>query len=128
MKAAYSAIWITLSLLIGFQQALIYVHFTLNRETIERRFCINKNRPELQCHGTCFLKKQLQKAGENPESASVVIYPWIDTFPSLATESGLKTPTIEVQNEIPGLKEDFYKEPGLETPVPPPVTGCVSSK
>lgn len=122
MKAAFSAIWITLSLLTGFQQALIFVHFKLNQDAISREFCVNKNRPELECNGTCYLKKLLEKAGEDPQPVSIMIHPWIDTFPSLTAEPEEESQTIEIQSKTSAYKEIQYKEPCLETLVPPPVT------
>ncbi len=128
MKGISGALWITLSLLTGFQQALVYMHFTLNREVIEREFCINRDKPGLQCHGTCFLKKQLQKAGGDKESASIIIHPWIDSVSSVTTECGIKKQTIEIQSQLPGHKEATYQEPGLETFVPPPIARLIDLK
>lgn len=120
MKAAFSAIWITLSLLTGFQQALIFMHFKLNREIIEREFCVNKNRPELGCHGTCFLKKQLEKASEDAKSGSYIIYPWIITSPASGIDFEIRATLPEIQNKIPVYEEAAYTDPGRETIAPPP--------
>ncbi|MGM1431127.1 hypothetical protein ACS126_17870 [Sphingobacterium lactis] len=49
-----------LSLLMGFQQAIVIVHFKLNQQALEEQFCVNKNRPEMNCHALCFLKKKLR--------------------------------------------------------------------
>jgi|GEM_PF-332694 len=120
MKAAFSAIWITLSLLIGFQQALIFMHFKLNRKIIEQEFCVNKSRPELQCHGTCFLKKLMKKANEGAESDSYIIYPWIEALPASDKYFEMKTVLPEMQNQIPFYKKIIYSDPGRETITPPP--------
>ncbi|WP_163400479.1 hypothetical protein [Flavobacterium fluviatile] len=61
MKKVFSITMIILFLLVSFQQALIIVHFKLNQEQIEQEFCINKSKPELQCHGKCHLKKRTGK-------------------------------------------------------------------
>ena len=53
-----------LSLLMGFQQAIVIVHFKLNQQTLEEQFCVNKNRPEMNCHALCFLKKKLRNQDE----------------------------------------------------------------
>jgi len=36
------------------------VHFYKNQSAIEEAFCENKDKPMLQCHGHCFLKKSLK--------------------------------------------------------------------
>jgi hypothetical protein len=120
MKIVYSVLLMMLSLLIGFQQAIIIMHFKLNRDAIEQRYCINKNKPGLQCHGACHLKKQLQET-ENPESASISIYPKIDIFPVSIAAFEVKYSTIEMLNEIPVYKETRYMEPYREIFVPPPI-------
>ena len=38
------------------------LHFYANQQTIIAQECINKNRPEMNCNGTCYLAKQLKKA------------------------------------------------------------------
>lgn len=40
-----SGLLMLLSVLIGFQQAIIVMHFKLNQERIEKEFCENKNKP-----------------------------------------------------------------------------------
>ena len=54
-----------LFLLVSFQQALIIVHFKLNQKDIEKEFCVNKSKPQLQCHGKCHFKKELKKSEKN---------------------------------------------------------------
>lgn len=120
MKIVYSVLLLVLSLLIGLQQAIIVVHFKLNRDAIEERFCTNKNKPELQCHGTCHLKKQLQEA-ENAASASLSIYPKIDMVPALLTEWEIKHSITKILSETPIYKEILYVAPCREVIVPPPI-------
>lgn len=38
------------------------IHFYTNQQAIIAQECVNKNRPEMQCNGTCYLAKQLKKA------------------------------------------------------------------
>ena len=121
MKIVYSVLLMVLSLLMGFQQAMIVVHFKLNRDAIEQRFCINKNKPELQCHGTCHLKKQLRET-ENSASSSIRIHPKIDLFPVSFTEPEVKNSTTEIRNKIPVYKEILHIAPYREIFVPPPVS------
>ncbi len=54
MQKVLSVLLAVLCLLIGFQKALMLVHFKLNQASIEETLCINKNQPELQCHGSCY--------------------------------------------------------------------------
>lgn len=65
IKRVFSVFMAFLFLLIVSQRALIIVHFKLNQGTIAQKFCVNKNKPELQCQGLCYLKKELQKTDNN---------------------------------------------------------------
>jgi len=119
MKKGFSALLMILSLLIGFQQTIIVMHFKLNQDALEEKFCINKDQPELQCHGTCYLKRQLQKTESN-ESAPINIYQKVDMLPISIIKFETKSQTAEIQVKIATYKEILYKEPPLEIFVPPP--------
>lgn len=109
-----------LSLLIGFQQAIIVMHFKLNQETIEQKFCINKNKPELQCHGICHLKKQLQGT-EKSDSASISIYQRVDMLSISVMEFKANNSVIGIRANTSIYKEARYMEPYREVFVPPPI-------
>ena len=36
-------------------------YFSLNQDEIIAEYCINKDKPELECNGHCHLKKEIQK-------------------------------------------------------------------
>lgn len=44
---------------------LVKMGFELNRDYFEANYCVNKDRPELQCHATCHLHKSLMKVQDN---------------------------------------------------------------
>ena len=62
MKLVYKHISIILVVLVTIGicwQSFTVLHFYANQEQIEEDFCINKDKPELNCHGQCHLKNQL---------------------------------------------------------------------
>ena len=120
MKIAFGVLLMVLSLLTGFQQAITVVHFKLNQQVIEQKFCINKNKPALQCHGSCHLKKQLEET-ESSEAPSISIYPRIDMFTVSATQWEIKNATASIRNKTFIYKERFYTAPYIEVLVPPPI-------
>lgn len=120
MQLAFSVLLMALSLLTGFQQAITVVHFKLNQEVIEQKFCINKNKPALQCHGSCHLKKQLEET-ENSGAPSIGIYPRIDMFTISASEWEIKNSITVIRNKTSLYKECFYTAPYIEVLVPPPI-------
>lgn len=112
---------IILILLVSFQQALIIVHFKLNQYKIEQDFCINKSKPELQCHGKCHLNKELDQS-ENSDLGFNSISKKIDIALISNTEF-----TLEITKQINSNKATIYREfrhfePYLEIFVPPPIS------
>lgn len=56
------AITIFLALLVQtFSEAFVLADFYLNRAVIEQELCENKDKPQLECKGSCALKKELEK-------------------------------------------------------------------
>ena len=49
--------------LVASTQSVLVVRaaFELDRESIAERLCINRDRPELDCHGTCQLSRMLRE-------------------------------------------------------------------
>lgn len=120
MRKVFSITMTILFLLVSFQQALIIVHFKLNQKNIEQEFCVNKAQPELQCHGKCHLKKELEKS-DNTDLELTSIGKKID----MVLLSNIEF-TIGIIKEINAKRIVVYKElgklePSLEIFVPPPI-------
>ncbi|VTP94659.1 Uncharacterised protein [Sphingobacterium daejeonense] len=111
-----------LSLLIGFQQTIIYTHFILNQKQIEEQYCINKNRPALNCHGQCFLKKKLEKAqNKNDKKNLLQNYKKVDLYAAVDFELLPKSLSVNINKNYSSYKDKTYKEPELEIFIPPPL-------
>jgi hypothetical protein len=52
-----------------FTEAYYFIDFQLRKDYIAKVLCINKDRPELHCDGTCYLAKKV-KALEERENQS----------------------------------------------------------
>ena len=60
------SIVLTISLLFQtVQRIVLYADYEINKDFITQKYCENKLKPEIKCHGKCHLKKQLQKADKN---------------------------------------------------------------
>lgn len=51
----------------NFGNLLVFTGFELNRKYIAAELCVNKNRPELNCNGKCYLMKKLKQAQDKEE-------------------------------------------------------------
>lgn len=120
MKKVFSITMTILFLLVSFQQLLIIVHFKLNQQYIEKEFCVNKAKPELQCHGKCHLKKDLEKSA-NSDLELTSIGKKIDIIPILNIEYLILIQRVIIADKISIYKVFSHLEPYLEIFVPPPI-------
>lgn len=49
--------------------AVMWVNYELNKAEITDLFCINKDKPRLQCDGKCHLKTQIDKLESNDSNS-----------------------------------------------------------
>jgi len=117
----YTAL-ILLILLNGMGYTLIQAHFYLDREEITALYCVNKNKPELQCEGKCELSKRLSEAKTQNESEDVVTLEELQLtfiFQNIGQHSGIncklkfKTDhtTKYQRSHITDLERDFFHPP-----------------
>lgn len=55
----------------SFSSAFLLAHYHYNKASITAKYCENKTKPKLKCHGQCHLRKQLkqdEQRKENPAS------------------------------------------------------------
>lgn len=52
----------------GMMYSVIQADFHLNRKEIAALFCINQDRPELECNGKCELDRRLDQAQDKDEN------------------------------------------------------------
>lgn len=53
----------------GLTRELLLINYQLNKVEITNKFCVNKDKPKLNCNGKCHLKKQLQKVDEQEKKS-----------------------------------------------------------
>lgn len=58
-----------LLLLQTFSREVQVVDYQLHKDRITQLFCVNKDKPRLQCNGKCHLVKQLRRAAERESKA-----------------------------------------------------------
>lgn len=64
MKILFSILLACLVLIVSMSNGVIFLCYKLNREAITEKWCVNKDKPHLQCHGKCYLNQQLAKAND----------------------------------------------------------------
>lgn len=61
MKKAIVFFFITLIVSVTFRSFTTHTFFLINQKQIAEKYCVNKEKPILKCHGSCYLKKELKK-------------------------------------------------------------------
>ena len=60
--------------------------YELNKDYITELFCVNKDKPELKCHGKCHLKKQVESQDKERDIAiEISEIVWISFVPDEST-------------------------------------------
>lgn len=49
----------------------VSVWFFMNREKIAEKYCVNKNRPTLNCNGKCYLSKKMKEAAAEDNAVPI---------------------------------------------------------
>lgn len=57
-----------------FTQAYYLIDYQLRKDFIAKAFCINKQKPQLNCNGKCYLAKRLKTAEEQENKAQHNIF------------------------------------------------------
>lgn len=65
MKRLYTYLLVVLLGLPMISKVAIMVQWKLNQQAIADSLCININKPDVMCHGTCVLNERLQNVDEN---------------------------------------------------------------
>jgi hypothetical protein len=69
---AFISILLVVTLSFGFiLKSVIIINYQINKTNIIAAFCINKDKPELECSGKCYLNKQLSQTESSNESSSL---------------------------------------------------------
>lgn len=61
MKALFSIILFTAFLIQLGLRPIVVLNWKINQDRITEKYCENKNRPEMECDGKCYLAKQLRQ-------------------------------------------------------------------
>lgn len=56
-------------MLSAFAVPLTYLDYELRKDFIAEYLCVNKDKPQLQCHGQCHLSKEVKKAEKQQQNS-----------------------------------------------------------
>lgn len=104
--------FILLILLNGMGYTLIQLHFYLDRDEITALYCINKEKPELECNGKCELGKRLSDAQtQNKNQADITLEELTMVFTLDVLQENTLTETALLESN----PNSFYRTPSCKT-------------
>lgn len=68
LKRSFCCFLIVLLSISSFTRLFYFAGYELNKTYIATVLCINKNKPELNCNGKCFLSKKIAEAEKKQQS------------------------------------------------------------
>ena len=117
MKALFSLILSLIIFTASFQNSLFMIDYQINRAFYEIH-CINKDKPEMDCHGKCQMKKESDKSS-NPFNQVKYSFEF-NILPAKPLEFNLNSATqLERKVEINTFYADFIL-PGFSEIFPHP--------
>ncbi len=64
----YSIFYLVVILFYLLRPSLPYLEFVINKNYIEKNLCVQKDNPDNNCHGKCYLHEQLNKQSQSPDA------------------------------------------------------------
>lgn len=105
--------------------SFLFIHFKINQEEIAELHCINKDKPELNCDGQCYLKDQLEQVNKEetddeqqiPTGPRYLEIEWL-VYHDTGIQNDLKTePESQKVLVLPkDLRSELHSHPILEPP------------
>lgn len=97
MRAAFLSRLFLVLVLVTSTQSLLLTRgaFELRRDEITRRLCVNRDRPELNCNGSCVLSRMLHEQQERQDAHDeAVLEIALSVTPLLAATAALGVPEV----------------------------------
>ncbi|TDB63488.1 hypothetical protein [Arundinibacter roseus] len=107
---------------------LLYLDYELRKDFIVANFCVNKNRPELNCDGKCYLAARLAAVQEQEEEKAQrdFMFKLLENITDCRPTFSALLPKPSVGNLLPmifsGYKNPFIGNPALAPIFHPPQT------
>ncbi|MDY3351743.1 hypothetical protein PG357_07060 [Riemerella anatipestifer] len=107
VKKVLAYIMLAIIMLVSFQQSIVVVHFKLNQSFIEANYCINKDKPQMNCHGKCYLEKELKDNQQDDVLVGLSLY---ETVVFVLLDNGLPTfdEVFYENSERKIISKDFF--------------------
>ncbi len=106
VKRVLTYLFLVTMVMYTFSQVVIIADYLVNIDYISENLCENKDKPELECHGSCHLKKELtkdeeRKSGESQTRTNIEIFLFYKDAEIQIVESAFELP---LEDEVPNCR------------------------
>ena len=105
------------------KQYLPYVDYSINQEYISSVLCENLDKPQLECDGKCYLKKQLKKVNEEKDNTNQSQQKSItesDVYSISTFALQIPTSFLHLKERLKNNNSKWHSSFSNEPQVPPP--------
>ncbi len=95
--------------MINLKDAAVYICFKLNQDYIAKNLCINRDKPESCCEGSCELEKALDENSEHGNKAPFNFHDNKEFSPYLQLDKQLKFNFAHFNSEYPVFVKLYYQ-------------------
>ena len=85
----------------------VWMNYVINKSEIIEKFCVNKDKPEMKCHGTCHMKKMMLDEGKEDQSQPQLSLPEMLLFTA-------ELP-FEISNAVRTIRSPFFYKVNYNT-------------
>jgi len=123
MRTVIVYIWLITTILPTFSQWGTIAYYQINKEYITRVLCENRDRPQLNCNGQCYLAKKLKEQQEKQDQQTGEL---VQNLPVLQLFASAITTFVFLQSQFSQFKRHVfpYRLASYQAPlsilVPPP--------
>lgn len=112
---------VALVLQTGFK-IVLYLDYQVNKESITQKYCENKAKPEMKCHGKCHLKKLLKEDDKrnepvkNPVKEQAEISPFVQhrkQILKMQLQTGSDSSATYILKEAEGKTAGIFHPPSV---------------
>lgn len=99
------------------------VDYIINKDYIAEHYCVNKDNPEMDCDGKCYLVKQLKQASDDQEESSPAVSLKNEITSRLFVHEARQWTNVQLEKGRIGriiYIFPFLTDPYIEAPTPPP--------
>ncbi|MBA9078026.1 hypothetical protein [Rufibacter quisquiliarum] len=121
MKRTVTILLLVVMLTQAFSRLFILLEYQANKDFITKFLCLNREKPQLQCNGKCYLMKKLRKAEQTENTSNqkrqkqkqeiTLFYQSLASYPPAFAHKGSAVPLAFLEGKPSGSLQAIFHPP-----------------